>query len=259
MDNSLENCIILPGDCKQTLQSIRSDSVDLIVSSPPYGMQKRYGDTREKKQSLEDYLEDMLPVLNELYRILKNTGSLCWQVGNYIEDQEVFPLDIHFYNALKQQDNGLKLRNRIIWRFEHGLNSSKRFSGRYETILWFTKSDTYTFDLDSVRVPQKYPQKLHFKGMNHGLPSSNPLGKNPSDYWDIGLIEEDWMDMIWDVPNVKNNHVEKTIHPCQFPVELVQRLVLALTNEGHTVLRSLRRRGFLSHCGTNPEQKSNPL
>ena len=96
MMSPLNDFIILAGDCKQTLQSIRSDSVDLIVSSPPYGMQRKYGDTREKTQSLEGYLEDMLPVLNELYRILKSTGSLCWQVGNCVQGGEIFPLDIRF-------------------------------------------------------------------------------------------------------------------------------------------------------------------
>ncbi len=92
----------------------------------------------------------------------------------------------------------------------------KRFSGRYEVILWFTKSNDYTFNLDAVRVPQRYPQKRHFKGPNKGELSGNPLGKNPSD--------------VWEIPNVKANHVEKTIHPCQFPVELIERLVLALTD-----------------------------
>ena len=251
MKDSLENWIILTGDCKETLKSVRSESIDLIVSSPPYGLDKQYGNTSEKRQSLEDYLTDMRPTLIELCRILKTTGSLCWQVGNHVQDGEIVPLDSHFYHLFKEL--GLSLRNRIIWRFEHGLHSSKRLSGRYEIILWFSKSDDYLFCLDQIRVPQKYAGKKHFKGLNHGLPSSNPLGKNPSDYWDIGLIEEDWQELVWNVPNVKNNHVEKTIHPCQFPVELVQRLILALTNEGHTVLRSLRRRGFLSHCGTNPE------
>src|SRR5208337_660682 len=84
MRSSLENSIILAGDCKQTPKAIRSESVDLVVSSPPYGMQRKYGDTLKKRQSLEDYLSDMHPILNELCRILKETGSLCWQVGNFI-------------------------------------------------------------------------------------------------------------------------------------------------------------------------------
>jgi len=114
------------------------------------------------------------------------------------------------------REHGLKLRNRIIWHFEHGLHCTKRLSGRYETILWFTKSDDYVFNLDAIRVPSKYPGKKYFKGPKVGQLSGNPLGKNPGD--------------VWIFPNVKNNHVEKTIHPCQFPIELVERLVLALTD-----------------------------
>jgi adenine-specific DNA-methyltransferase len=116
---------------------------------------------------------------------------------------------------------GLHLRNRIVWQFGHGLHASKRFSGRYEVILWFTKSNQYTFNLDPIRIPQKYPQKKHFKGPKKGELSGNPLGKNPSD--------------IWDIPNVKANHIEKTIHPCQFPIELIERLVLSMTNENDWV------------------------
>jgi adenine-specific DNA-methyltransferase len=117
---------------------------------------------------------------------------------------------------------GLKMRNRIIWHFEHGLHCSRRLSGRYETIIWFTKSDDYTFNLDPIRVPQKYPGKKYFKGPKAGKYSCNPLGKNPGD--------------LWDIPNVKSNHIEKTEHPCQFPVELIERLILSMTNEGDWVL-----------------------
>lgn len=152
--------------------------------------------------------------------MLKDGGSICWEVGNYVDNGEIIPLDVLLYDCFKS--NGLKLRNRIVWHFGHGLHCSKRFSGRYETILWFTKSDNYPFNLDAVRLPQKYPGKKHFKGPNVGKYSSNPKGKNPSD--------------VWDIPNVKSNHIEKTCHPCQFPVALVQRLVLALSNEQDIVL-----------------------
>jgi len=95
--------------------------------------------------------------------------------------------------------------------------------------LWFTKSDKYTFKLESVRVPSKYPGKRNWKGKNKGKLSGNPLGKNPSDFWEV--LERDWNKLLWDIPNVKARHPEKTIHPCQFPVELVERCVLALTNK----------------------------
>ncbi len=84
-----------------------------------------------------------------------------------------------------------------------------------------------------IRVPAKYPGKRAFKGPNKGKPTGNPLGKNPSDFWRI--VSDDWEAEVWDIPNVKANHPEKTEHPCQFPVELVQRCVTALT-EGDLVL-----------------------
>jgi adenine-specific DNA-methyltransferase len=152
--------------------------------------------------------------------VLQPTGSLCWQVGNHVDDGEIVPLDTVLYPLFRR--HGLKLRNRIVWHFEHGLHCSKRLSGRYETINWFTPGGTYTFNLDPIRVPQKYPGKKHFKGPNLGQLSGHPLGKNPGD--------------LWIFPNVKSNHVEKTCHPCQFPVELVERLVLALTPPGAVVL-----------------------
>lgn len=193
------------------------ESMKLIVTSPPYNIGKSY----EKRLSMSAYLAAQAPVIAEAVRLLDPRGSLCWQVGNHITpDGEVVPLDIVLYELFKR--HGLVLRNRIVWHFEHGLHSSKRFSGRYETILWFTKGREYTFNLDAVRVPSKYPNKRYFKGPRLGELSGNPLGKNPSD--------------VWRIPNVKNNHVEKTVHPCQFPVELVERLVLALTDEGDSLL-----------------------
>ena len=220
--------VLFEGDCNDLLKNIPSNSVDLVITSPPYNIGKKY----ETKTSLQSYLKNLEPVIEELVRGLAATGSLCWQVGNYIQDGEVFPLDIYFYEIFKRF--GLKLRNRIIWRFNHGLHCTKRFSGRYEVILWFTKSDDYIFNLDPVRIPAKYPGKRHFKGPKKGQLSGNPLGKNPSDIWDI--VKQDWEDEVWDIPNVKANHPEKTEHPCQFPVELVQRCVLALTQPEGTVL-----------------------
>ena len=192
------------------------ESMHLIVTSPPYNLGKEY----EQRTSLERYIEEQYACIAESVRLLHPKGSVCWQVGNHVDAGEVFPLDIVLYDLFKRQ--GLQLRNRIVWTFGHGLHCTKRLSGRHETILWFTKTDEYVFNLDAVRVPPKYPQKRHFKGPKKGELSSNPLGKNPTD--------------VWDIPNVKNNHVEKTDHPCQFPVGLVERLVLALTNEGDRVL-----------------------
>jgi len=220
--------VIAEGDTRKLIEEVPDGSIKLIITSPPYNLGKEY----ELKTHLERYLDDISPILEGLVRVLHPGGSLCWQVGNYVKESEVFPLDIFFYPRFKSL--GLKLRNRVIWHFEHGLHASKRFSGRYETLLWFTKGDKYTFNLNSVRIPSKYPGKTFWKGKKRGLPSGNPLGKNPSDFWSV--ITRDWETAIWNIPNVKANHPEKTIHPCQFPIELVERCVLALTDESDWVL-----------------------
>lgn len=219
---------IINGDSLTILKKIENKKFDLILTSPPYNIGKSY----EIKTSIEKYLETQEEIINELVRTLSDRGSLCWQVGNYIDKGEVFPLDVFYYQIFKK--HGLKLRNRIVWHFGHGLHASNRFSGRYETLLWFSKTNHYIFNLDNVRVPSKYPGKRHFKGPKKGQPSGNPLGKNPSDIWEI--IKDDWDRCMWNIPNVKSNHPEKTDHPCQFPIELVERCVLALTEENSWVL-----------------------
>lgn len=214
---SLEADVVLhAGRCEELLASVPAGSVQLVVTSPPYNIGKAY----ERRTSLEAYVESQRVVITDCVRALANGGSICWQVGNHADRGEVFPLDSILYPIFKGL--GLQLRNRIVWHFEHGLHASRRFSGRYETILWFTKGESYYFDLDPVRIPQKYPNKKAFKGPKIGQLTSNPLGKNPGD--------------LWIIPNVKHNHIEKTLHPCQFPVELVERLVLSMTRPGDWVL-----------------------
>jgi len=207
--------IYFNGDVNDLITEIPDEFVQLVITSPPYNLGKEY----EKKLSLDIYLEQQEKIISECVRILKPKGSICWQVGNYVNNGEIIPLDILLFPIFSNLN--LHLRNRIVWHFGHGLHAKNRFSGRYEVVLWFTKSNDYVFNLDPVRVPQKYPKKKYYKGPRKGEISGNPLGKNPSD--------------IWNIPNVKSNHVEKTNHPCQFPVELVERLVLSLTNEGDWV------------------------
>ncbi len=213
--NPAKQAVVFQGDCLDLLKQIPDGSVRLVVTSPPYNIGKQY----EKRSTLETYLEQQKAVIHECVRVLASDGSICWQVGNYVDQGAIVPLDTVLYPVFSGL--GLKMRNRIIWHFEHGLHCTKRFSGRYETINWFTKSDDYIFNLDAVRVPQKYPGKKYFKGPKAGQYSCNPLGKNPGD--------------LWVIPNVKSNHVEKTSHPCQFPVELIERLVLSLTRESDWV------------------------
>lgn len=246
--SSVNKSDIICGESKSVLQKIEDKKFDLIITSPPYNVGKSY----EVKKSIEEYLHTQEDIISELVRVLSDNGSICWQVGNYVNKGEVYPLDIYYYQIFKK--HGLHLRNRIIWHFGHGLHASKRFSGRYETILWFTKNDNYIFNLDDIRVPSKYPGKLHFKGEKKGLPSGNPLGKNPSDIWNI--VIKDWEEELWDIPNVKSNHPEKTEHPCQFPIELAERCVLALTNKGSWVLDPFSGVGSTSLAALKNERNS---
>lgn len=224
---------IYHGDSLELLKKLPNNSVNMIITSPPYCMGKEYEDLTDDEKS---FIEKHKIILPEVIRILKKGGSLCWQIGYHVKHAEIIPLDVLVYNIIMElngkflKTEKMKLRNRIVWTFGHGLHSQKRLSGRHETILWFTKGDEYTFNLDDIRVPQKYPGKTHYKGEKKGKTSGNPNGKNPSDVWNE-LVED-----VWNIPNVKSNHLEKTAHPCQFPSAIPIRLVKALTNIGDTVM-----------------------
>ncbi|MGH2353836.1 MAG: DNA-methyltransferase, partial [Chloroflexota bacterium] len=206
------------GDTLELLAQMPDQCAQLVITSPPYNIDKEY--ERGKRMTLDQYVEDQRRFIDECVRILRPGGSICWEVGNHVAPDQIYPLDIILYPVFHRHAD-LKLRNRIVWHFEHGLHCTKRFSGRHETILWFTKGDEYPFDVDPIRVPQKYPGKRAWKGPNAGEYTGNPLGKNPGD--------------VWIFPNVKANHIEKTVHPCQFPVELVERFVLSVTAPGDLV------------------------
>lgn len=207
---------IVAGDCLEMLRLLPSDSVDLVVSSPPYNIGKEY----ESRRALDVYLKEQEAVLAECARVLKPTGSIFWQVGSYADRGMLIPLDVKFFPIL--EDLGLIPRNRMVWVRQHGLHGKNKFSARHETILWFTKSDQYKFFLDPIRVPQKYQNKKSWRGENKGELTCNPLGKNPGD--------------IWLFQNVKHNHEEQTIHPAQFPEDMIARIVLCSTEEGDVVL-----------------------
>ena len=218
-----QKAALFHGDSFDLVHALPNNKLDLTVTSPPYCMGKEY----DRKNDIESFVEAHAAILPEVVRATKNGGSICWQIGNYVRNNAVIPLDYLIFDLMRRHPE-MTLRNRIVWTFGHGLHCQQRFSGRYETVLWFTKGDEYHFDLDAVRVAQKYPGKKSTRGPNRGEFSGNPLGKNPTD--------------VWDIPNVKANHVEKTEHPCQFPVALVQRLVKALTKPRAVV--------FDPYCGS---------
>lgn len=179
------------------------------------------GKEYEASRSVTDFIAIHEAILPEIARVTRDGGSICWQTGYHVAERSIYPLDFAIFSIL-QKVKDLVLRNRVIWSFGFGLHPTSRFSGRHETVLWFTKGNRYTFDLDSVRVPQKYPGKRRYKGPRKGELSCNPKGKNPGD--------------VWEIPNVRYGHMEKTGHPCQFPVALAERFVRALCPKFGVVL-----------------------
>lgn len=206
--------MIINDYCENILPTMDDESIQLIITSPPYNMGRPY----EGKISMVEWYKKQEEIINECHRLLKDEGSLCYQVGTYVDKGVIIPLDVYIIQLMWDY----YIRNRIVWTFNHGYNTKRRFSGRHETIVWGTKGEDYVFNLDPIRVPQKYPNKKAYTGPNKGKLSCNPLGKNPGD--------------VWEITNVKNNHPEKTEHPNQFPEKLVKRLVLSLSNPGDTVM-----------------------
>ena len=229
------NVKVCERDCFKMFKEIGDKTVSLVLTSPPYCIGKEY---ENEHDDIHSFIRNNRHALKESIRILKPGGSLCWQIGYHVNNVHTIPLDIIIYNLMDSINKNLPeeekmiLRNRIIWTFGHGFNDTHRFCGRHETILWYTKGENYDFNLDDVRVPQKYPGKTFSSGPNKGKISGNIKGKNPSDVWDISNNPSD----VWDIPNVKANHVEKTIHPCQFPVAIPRRLILALSKAGDIVV-----------------------
>jgi adenine-specific DNA-methyltransferase len=204
------------GDCMELLKRIPDEFVSLVVTSPPYNIGKEY----EKRNPLRNYLAEQERTITECYRVLKQSGSMLWQVGSYVNNGVHIPLDVKVFPIFEKL--GMIPRNRIVWIRTHGLHASNRFSCRHETLLWFTKSGEYVFNLDPIRVPQLYPEKKAYRGDKKGEFTCDPIGKNPGD--------------VWAFRNVKHNHEEQTIHPCSFPEDLIERVILAVTEKGDVVL-----------------------
>lgn len=211
-----EGIEVIHGHCEPVLMNLKPGTVQCVVTSPPYNMGREY----ERNTDDHTYITWLSEVVVKCGAALADGGSLWLQVGNIVRDGSTAPIDILIYPALVRA--GLTLRNRVIWVHDHGTHARRRLSPRHETIIWATKGKDYLFDVDPIRVPQKWPSKKHYKGPKKGEFSCNPLGKNPGD--------------VWTITQVKNNHPEKTAHPCQFPAELVRRCVLSTSRPGDLVM-----------------------
>jgi DNA modification methylase len=192
---------IICGDAVEKLQEIKSKSIDLIIADPPYNLGKDYGNGSDSK-NFEEYIHFTQRWTKEATRILKQTGTIYVFMG--------FRFISYLYQIL-DKENSLNFVNWICWHYTQGIGKTKGFSPRHDDILMFTKSKNYTYNLNSIRVPQKY-----YRSRN------NMRGANPGDVWQFSHIHY-----------CQDNRQD---HPTQKPEGLIERIVLASSNEGDLIL-----------------------
>lgn len=190
------------GDAVEEMKKIPDKSIDLVVTDPPYNLNKNYGNNQDKLE-FDDYLDFSKQWLREASRVLKDDGTIYVFMGmRYIS---------YIYNIL-EQDLNMTFNSWITWFYTQGVGKTKGFSPRHDDILMFTKSPKkYVFNLDDVRIPQKF-----YRSVN------NMRGANPGNVWEFSHI------------HYCNKNRKK--HPTQKPEGLYERMILASSNVGDTVL-----------------------
>lgn len=192
---------IILGDCLQELKNIADESVDLIVADPPYNVGKDYGNQSDK-QEFEEYIKFSREWLTECHRVLKKNGTIYVFIGfRYIS---------YLYQIL-EKDLKMVFINWISWHYTQGIGKTKGFSPRHDDILMFSKSSSYKFNIDNIRIPQKFYRSIN-----------NMRGANPGDVWEISHIHY-----------CQKGRQE---HPTQKPEALIERMVLASSDEGDMVV-----------------------
>jgi adenine-specific DNA-methyltransferase len=205
---------LLVGDCLELLGTVKTGSVALVLTSPPYNIGKPY----EQPIPLEEYLAWCQVWLAEVRRVLTPNGAAWINLG-FIDVPglgRAVPLAYLLWPHL-----GLYLVQEVVWRYESGVPHRRRLTPRNEKLLWLVSDPrSYTFNLDAVRDPDiRYPNSL-----KNGRLRCNPLGKNPGD--------------VWHVPKVTAGRAspERTSHPAQMPLALAERIILACSHPGGLVL-----------------------
>ena len=193
---------IICGDALIELKKIPDKSIDLIVTDPPYNLSKDYGNNKDNLE-FKDYISFSREWLTEANRVLKDNGSIYIFMGmKYIS---------YIYQIL-ENDLGLYFNSWITWYYTQGIGKTKGYSPKHDDILLFTKDKKkFTFNLDSIRVPQKY-----YRSVN------NMRGANPGNVWEFSHMHY-----------CNRNRKE---HPTQKPEGLFERMILASSNENDVVL-----------------------
>jgi adenine-specific DNA-methyltransferase len=214
------------GDCIETMSNMAPNSVNTIVTSPPYNLDKKYGKYDDNK-SFEEWEDLIDKTAKSAYKILKDNGSFLLNVSPIPEKKtkEIIPLDAIAYYIFKR--NGYFLRNSIVWHFNNMQNCTNRLSGRWESILWFVKDiNNYQFNLEDIRIPYITQNDKRLVGGN---------GRNPTDTWNFDLPESDFW--YFDrVNNMTKNKLGLTDHPCIYPTPMIERIIKMTTQKGDVVL-----------------------
>ena len=192
---------ILCGDSLDVMRDMDSESADLVIADPPYNLGKNYGNNIDSLE-FDDYMEFTRNWTTECQRILKSTGTIYVFMG--------FRFISWLYQIL-EKERRLLFVNWICWHYTQGIGKTRGFSPRHDDILMFSKSPNYCFNLDDVRVPQKYYRSIN-----------NMRGANPGD--------------VWEFSHVHYCNENRQSHPTQKPEGLVERMVLASSHPGDFVL-----------------------
>jgi adenine-specific DNA-methyltransferase len=206
-----DTCILYCGDTLSLQTGIPSEMFNAIITSPPYNIGKEY----ESVQPLNDYIDWSAEWITAASKLLTDNGTLLLNLGYVSVENEGRAIPIPY---LLWDKVPLYLNQEIVWNYSAGVACKNYLSPRNEKVLWYVKdSKNYTFNLDAIRDKNvKYPNSK-----KNGKLRVNTLGKNPSDVWEIAKVTTGY--------NRSSN--ERTPHPCQFPTDLIDRMVLGFTNE----------------------------
>lgn len=223
-----EGVAIYQKDCLQAMKEIPDELIDLTITSPPYNIGKEY----EELAELDDYLGWCKDWMEQVHRITVDNGTFWLNIGYLEVEGKGLAVPISY---LLWDKTPFYLLQEVVWNYSAGVACRKRFSPRNEKLLWFVKNPkSYTFNLDDVRDPDvKYPNQK-----KNGKLRCNPLGKNPSDVWQISKVTS----------GKKRSSPERTPHPAQFPVALVERMLKSSSNVGDLVLDPFMGSGSTAEC-----------
>lgn len=211
-----DNVALYHGDALELLSSLPLSTIDLAVTSPPYNIGKPY----ENRLDLDDYVDWCEQWIRQIHAATTAVGAFWLNVG-YLQvpgKAKALPIPYLLWNRVD-----FFLVQEVVWHYGAGVASRRSFSPRNEKFLWFVKDEeSYVFDLDAVRDPNvKYPNQK-----KNGRLKCNPLGKNPTDVWAFPKVTS----------GANRSARERTSHPAQFPLVVVDRIVKACSRPGDLVL-----------------------